>query len=478
VLTHHFGRAVRGSYRMALLTLLMAMAAVALPAPVARGAATYYVATNGSDSNDGSSGRPWRTVQKAADVVPGGSTVAIRAGTYAGFVVRRSGTSGAPTTYTAAAGAAPVINGDPSHTIAVYIHDWASVVHDVKVSRLTIQNAPGGRGSGGGVMVQNGHHITLADNIVKDNRSYGIYLYDAYAIRVARNEITRTEVGIYVTHQGEGDAFVDNRIHHNDRMVINTPSPNYDDYGATGIAFNVSTGHVSVTGNRIWGNRATSYDYTWDGSGIELWMSSNVDISGNSLWDNENVLETGSDGSAGCSNNRFTRNDAFGATTAGRSFGMYLRCATNMLVANNTFYGLKQFTFQIAHRTGVHGGAIDGLRVENNVIVSTGSANEVYWVRSALPSSVVIDRDLAYNTTGGRLAYVDGRGSTTSLATFHAWTGREASGIQANPRLTNATASDFRLLAGSPAIDKGIVIAGVTDGYVAAGPDIGRYERH
>src|SRR6185369_7061992 len=35
----------------------------------------YYVATNGSDSNDGSACRPWRTIQHAANVVNPGSTV-------------------------------------------------------------------------------------------------------------------------------------------------------------------------------------------------------------------------------------------------------------------------------------------------------------------------------------------------------------------------------------------------------------------
>jgi hypothetical protein len=42
---------------------------------------TYYVATNGSDSADGSVGSPLRTIQQAAKRAEPGDTVVVRAGT-------------------------------------------------------------------------------------------------------------------------------------------------------------------------------------------------------------------------------------------------------------------------------------------------------------------------------------------------------------------------------------------------------------
>lgn len=473
---HPLRRVARQRWILAIAVLLASGAAAMQPPAAAQAAGSRYVSTSGNDASDGSSSRPWRTIQKAADVAPAGSTVYIRSGTYTGFVVRRSGLAGTPTKYTAYPGDAPVISGG-AEGIAVYIHYWNGAVHDVTVSRLVIQNAAGGHGSGGGIVVQNANHVSLTHNTIRNNRSYGIYLVDASAVKISKNDISKNEVGIYLTRQGAGDSITSNLIHQNDRMVINTPSPTYDDYGATGIAFNQTIGHINVSGNRIWGHRATSYDYDWDGSGIEIWMASNIDIHGNTLFDNENVMETGSDKSMGCNNNRFTRNDAFAATTAGRSYGVFLRCAGHMLVANNTLYGFTTFAFQISHLFGVHGGWIDGLRVENNIIIATNGASEAYWIRSALPSSVVIDRNLLHNNAGGRIAYVDGRGATTSIGTFRSWTGRELSGMQVGPKFVNAAAHDFRLKAGSPAIDKGVLISGVTDGFVAAGPDLGRYER-
>jgi hypothetical protein len=50
-------------------------------------AATFWVATNGSDtSGDGSSGSPWATITHALDSVPDSSLVLVRSGTYSGRV--------------------------------------------------------------------------------------------------------------------------------------------------------------------------------------------------------------------------------------------------------------------------------------------------------------------------------------------------------------------------------------------------------
>jgi|GEM_PF-1633505 len=60
-------------------------------------AATYYVATTGSDSNNGSSGSPYKTIKKAAEVVSAGDIVLVREGTYVedGIQPRVSGTADA-----------------------------------------------------------------------------------------------------------------------------------------------------------------------------------------------------------------------------------------------------------------------------------------------------------------------------------------------------------------------------------------------
>jgi len=60
---------------------------------------TYYVATNGSDSNPGTLGSPFRTIAKGVSVLRGGDTLYIRGGIYAEALLwPTGGTQGAPTT--------------------------------------------------------------------------------------------------------------------------------------------------------------------------------------------------------------------------------------------------------------------------------------------------------------------------------------------------------------------------------------------
>jgi parallel beta-helix repeat protein len=64
-----------------------------LIAPAELVATAYYVAPTGSDRDDGSPARPWRSIQRAADVVNPGDSVNVLPGDYHEFVtIRRSGT--------------------------------------------------------------------------------------------------------------------------------------------------------------------------------------------------------------------------------------------------------------------------------------------------------------------------------------------------------------------------------------------------
>ena len=56
--------------------------------------------------------------------------------------------------------------------------------------------------------------------------------------------------------------------------------------GANALVFYQTTGPIRVTGNRIWGNRAPSYDYGWDGGAFEIYGASGVRMTGNTLYDN------------------------------------------------------------------------------------------------------------------------------------------------------------------------------------------------
>lgn len=73
---------------------------------------TYYVALNGSDSNNGSGSQPWKTIQKAANKMIAGDVTYIRAGTYNERVIpQNSGSTGNYITYAAFSGDLVTIDG-------------------------------------------------------------------------------------------------------------------------------------------------------------------------------------------------------------------------------------------------------------------------------------------------------------------------------------------------------------------------------
>lgn len=288
-------------------------------------------------------------------------------------------------------------------------------------------------------------------------------------VTVLNNDISGNETGIQISYLGSGIVVKGNRIHDNNRMIINDSAP-YNDRGANAITFFKTTGWITVTGNTIFGHRASSHDYGYDGGAFEIYASSNLNLTGNTLYNNQNVLETGTDGSTGCANIKFTRNIAYGGADGGRpSQGLVLRCMSQSLVANNTFDDLTDFVYYVT-QSGGFVGSIEGLTIRNNV--SRQPSSKTYSFQG-VPAGLTIDRNLTWNSAGTSIAWVNGKGNTDSLATFRSWTGYDAAGIQANPGFSDTS---FHLLSTSPAIDHGSVISGITDGFLRAAPDLGRRE--
>jgi hypothetical protein len=101
--------------------LVSALAALAATAAAAAAAATeFHVALSGDDGNDGSAARPFRTVQRGAEVAQGGDTVTVHAGMYRERVHPPTG----GVTFQAAPGDAVTISG------AEPAAGWAHVAAD------------------------------------------------------------------------------------------------------------------------------------------------------------------------------------------------------------------------------------------------------------------------------------------------------------------------------------------------------------
>lgn len=83
-------------------TMVSAPSPAPAPTPTPTGP-VYYVSTSGNDSNSGSSSAPWRTIQKAANMVNPGDTVILMNGAYEEpeIIFKRSGTASAPIVFKA-----------------------------------------------------------------------------------------------------------------------------------------------------------------------------------------------------------------------------------------------------------------------------------------------------------------------------------------------------------------------------------------
>ncbi len=81
--------------------------------PVSGSTQPYYVALNGSDTNTGTLGSPFRTIEKAVSVVLSGQTIYIRGGTYnltATISIAKTGTANSLITLSAYPDERPVLN--------------------------------------------------------------------------------------------------------------------------------------------------------------------------------------------------------------------------------------------------------------------------------------------------------------------------------------------------------------------------------
>lgn len=103
-----------GLSKFILSALLIAPLAIAAPqTEVTAAGTTYYVATNGSDANNGTSvSTPFLTIQKAAFTAQAGDTVTIRGGTYRETVTPiHSGNAGNKITYQNYSGETVIVSG-------------------------------------------------------------------------------------------------------------------------------------------------------------------------------------------------------------------------------------------------------------------------------------------------------------------------------------------------------------------------------
>lgn len=435
-----------------------------------------YVTASGSDSANGTPGRPWRTLQRAADEASPGTTILIGSGTYPGFSILRSGTPGRAIVFRPAprARVAVVRSGAASSVIVVQ-------ARHVVLRELTVSGSAT-PGSAAVDILDGSDDVVVQDSRISGNAGFGIDASGSTNVLIQGNDISDSATGIQINRLGAGTRIRGNVVHDNHRMLRNDPAPS-NDSGAVGITFLHTIGPIVATGNRIYGNRAASHDYGYDGSGFEIYGASGVAMSGNVIYDDQTILETGkSAGDLDCPGNSFTRNVAYGGNDKSTSvplgpqvLGLQLRCAQDMLIANNTFYDLDSFFYRIAYDSRF-AGSFAGLRILNNVNEGPSGHAKIYALGTGIVAGLEIDFNLD-DSGSAPVATIDGQPSAHGVADLADRTTFGDHDVGTGARMVNPLRRSFTLTRSSPAVDRGTIIAGVTSGFHGKAPDIGAKER-
>jgi parallel beta-helix repeat protein len=166
--------------------------------PRAATAATYYVATDGNDADQGTESRPFGTIKKGLSVMQAGDTLYLRDGTYNEGIDSQnqtipSGTSwSTPVTIGAYPGETVTLNG------SVNINGYRSTVYQYIIVDGFILNQKQGFIGG-----SNAHHVRVQNGEVKNSPHHGLQVFTSHHIefinlKVHSNGADRLSHGFYV----------------------------------------------------------------------------------------------------------------------------------------------------------------------------------------------------------------------------------------------------------------------------------------
>ena len=393
--------------------LLLALTFFALAAPQCA-ATTYYVSTNGVDSNNsaGTQAAPFLTLQKAFNYAVSGDTVTLNNGTYTGQGDVALDFDGKNITVNSVNGAAATIidcgGTSTANHRAFYLHTGET---NVVISGLTIKNAyVGGNrnssfaGSGGAVDIESGSTATLANCILSGNTAY--YFFGGYLGGGVYNggTVTLTDCtlsGNTESGNGSGGGIYNGgtaTLTNNCTLSGNTAS------GSGGGIYNGGT--ATLTNNcTLSGNTASgSGGGVYNGGTVTL---TNCPLSGNNASSGGGVYSVGSATMTGCALTQNNASKGSGGCLYNSGTAMLTNCPINNNIASSGG-GVYNISF---YSSGT--ATLTGCALSMNTATSGGG---LYNSGTATLTSCYIQNNTA-STTGGGVYNSSGSGSgnTSSL---------------------------------------------------------------
>jgi hypothetical protein len=237
-------------------------------------AATYYVATTGSDSNPGTSSQPFRTITYAYGKASAGTTIMVAPGTYTdyssgwGWHLNKSGTASSPIVLKSTTRGGAILDGQFASHDGIYLDGSYNVIDGFGITRAPIT---GVYVAGNANQIINCEIYNNGTQGSSDPEGQGIYSSDG----TSGNQY----VGNYIHDNGYTGSNLDHGLYlcGQNEVVANNVVVRHPSRGLQ------LAGYSSVSNTKVYNNV-----FAWNGKhGITVWMQmSNVDIRNNICFQN------------------------------------------------------------------------------------------------------------------------------------------------------------------------------------------------
>lgn len=442
-------------------------------------AATYYVATNGSDGNSGSSSSPWRTPGYGSRQLQPGDTLIIRAGRYvlntfdADIITPPTGTSSQWITIKGESGALPVLAGGDNLISAV---DLAGVSY-LRLENLEITHDDQAAGSGlyfrEGISIVGGQSrsLILQDLYVHHLDEFGLDaqdLLDTQIINCRFEYCGFGGVGGPAAAQGgwrnvtiQGCTLSYSGRYYQGGDGSNRPYDRPDGFG-----IEESQGPILIVDTRAEHNYGDGLDSKASNTTIRRCYVANNSCDGVKLWGGGTVVENTLIHGRGDGNPTVTPWSALliGTTQANSSFTLINNTIDDALGNNYLAYAQYDDAVPI------------NLTIRNCIFRATGPGSSI-WLRDLV--TLTADHNLFYRPDPDDTLLEHGASSYTASNIGSLGTGN----LYGDPLFIAPAwgqTGNYRLQAGSPAINAGSAAGAPVndlDGLPRdAQPDVGSYE--
>ncbi len=415
---------------------------------------TYYVATNGSDSNPGSSTQPWLTLQHAVDTIANGDTILVKPGTYNGCRIRYTAAAGSPKTLAAETAGTVLINAPGA---LAYRPSCIEVIHDdhgyTPVDYWVIDGFEVTSSPKWGIDAILANHLTVTNNVAHNNGSLGMYTgihlaFGDYMLVENNTSYSNTEHGLYCNNGADYGIARNNTLYSNGSMGFHMNGDSEQE-GSDGIMTD-----WLVEKNKSYNNTTNGFD----GDGVEY-----------TTWKNNLTY-----GNVSKSLHLFVLN--------GEVNPRYLRIVNNTFInKTGSYYVLN---FYLNKKTSKLPGGNDN-KIFNNILYHYETTNTMRGSIMGV-STWMSTWESDYNLVVDRFAVNDNKTKYT-LAQWRSTYGLDLNStlcLDLTQAVVDAANDDYHLKATGPAVNAGTTLTDVTDDIEGTSRpqgtayDIGCYEYH